>query len=147
MKVYLSHNFGARQTLRAMDAAIRQLGIETTSEWIHIPMEQKQEDRDNSYLAQNGQMDLVHTLMCEIFVYFADQFGETPGRGKYFELGAAVATSKMIIAISEDPSMRMRECVFLALPQITWVADELEAIRLLQNIYQTVNAHVASSQG
>lgn len=120
MTVYLSHNYSARKWLReSVTPRLRALGCRVTSRWISDHFESASE---------NALADISDLDSAAVVLVFADQFGQRPGRGKYFEFGYAVARGKRIIVIGREPYM-----VFYDLPGVTVVPDLDAAIRVLRS--------------
>ena len=122
MNIYVAHNFSAREWLPEVVHKIKVVGHHVTSTWIF----------DDAHAAggsrlSSAKVDLADIDQSSCIVLFVDQYGETPGKGKYFELGYAYAQQKRIILVGKDES-----CVFYWLPGIQRVADVEELIELLK---------------
>jgi nucleoside 2-deoxyribosyltransferase len=119
MRIYVAHNFAAREWLPTVIAQITEAGHESTSRWItdpsHVGVSQQ------AALADLGDIDRSNCL-----VLFVDQYGPTPGKGKYVELGYAYAQGKRIILVGKDT-----QNVFYALPGVERVADVPELLKKL----------------
>lgn len=121
MTIYLAHNYAARQWLRDIVVPrLIQLGHTITARWVMgTPEEHAAHERDRSLAALHDIEDLQ---MAELLLFFPNQVGDKPGRGKWVELGYALATDKPIGVIGTDHS-----CVFLHLPSIL-TFDELSKL-------------------
>ena len=122
MKIYIAHNFSAREWLPEVVHRIKVAGHHVTSTWIF----------DDAHAAggsrlTSAKVDLADIDQSSCIVLFTDQYGETPGKGKYFELGYAYAHQKRIILVGGDES-----CVFYWLPGIQRVENVEELIELLK---------------
>jgi nucleoside 2-deoxyribosyltransferase len=119
MRIYVAHNFAAREWLPTVIAQLTEAGHESTSRWItdpsHVGVSQQ------AALADLGDIDRSNCL-----VLFVDQYGPTPGKGKYVELGYAYAQGKRIILVGKDT-----QNVFYALPGVERVADVPELLKKL----------------
>ena len=122
MRIYVAHNFSAREWLPVVVHKIKAVGHHVTSTWIF----------DDAHAAggsrlSSAKVDLADIDQSSCIVLFTDQYGETPGKGKYFELGYAYAQKKRIILVGKDES-----CVFYWLPGIQRVENVEELIKLLK---------------
>lgn len=113
MKLYLAHNFAARDWLRTeVIPKIRLAGHRVQANWIindsHVDLNNKQ---------ASAQEDVDDIDGCDGLVLFVDQHGDRPGKGKYFELGFAYALGIDTFLIGKDDS-----CVFYSLPEMTQFA-------------------------
>jgi nucleoside 2-deoxyribosyltransferase len=119
MKVYLAHNFAAREWLKEFVIPyIEDYGHKVTSSWIT-------DDRHltPSYKTQSAVVDLQEIEEAGAIVFFADQFGFTPGEGKFVELGYAIRAGKIVIVVGGKD----KRCVFYNL-NIVRHADNLEEV-------------------
>lgn len=116
MKIYLAHNFAARDVLIPTIVLLERIGHEVTSTWItddsHI-------DRFNK--EKSALVDLIDIDRADAIVLYTDQYADRPGKGKFFELGYALAKGKQCYIIGRDDS-----CVFYALPSVTRIQDFTE---------------------
>lgn len=110
MKVYLAHNYAAKDWLKGIKVQFETAGITVTSRWINAdpydpyhPTTQREE----------AIKDVEDVLSADALILFTDNIGERPGRGKYVELGIAVASGKRILLVGKDQS----GCVFYHLPR------------------------------
>jgi nucleoside 2-deoxyribosyltransferase len=102
-KVYLAHNFDAREWLAGtVLPLLEQNGIKVTSRWITDDSHMM-----SIYNAQSARHDVDDIAEADCLVLFVDQFSDRPGRGKYVELGIAHAMRKTIILCGSDDS-----CIF-----------------------------------
>lgn len=112
MKIYIAHNYAARQDLRLVVSALLRYGHEITSRWI----------TDDSIVdgldAKTARMGLDDIDRAYALLLFTDNFGDRPGKGKYVELGYAIASGKKIFLIGQDTS-----CVFYHLPHLVRIQD------------------------
>src|SRR5665213_1277837 len=121
MKIYLAHNFSAREFLPSVVSLLTNLGFDCTSTWIFDDAHAK----GGSRLA-SAMVDLQDIDRSNYLVLFTDQYGATPGKGKYVELGYAYAKEKRIILVGTDES-----CVFYALPGVVHLKDVDDLIEYL----------------
>lgn len=112
MKIYIAHNFEARDWLKMeILPLLTSMGHTLTSDWI----------TDDSFLKrdmmrESAVADIRGIESADFILFFAYQFGEIPGRGKYFELGYAYARGNAIIVIGND--IEQQQCVFYHLPGV-----------------------------
>jgi hypothetical protein len=105
-KIYLAHNFSAREWLRDEVAPrLKDEGFEIASRWI--------DDLAGDDVS-NAQNDLIDVMRSDWFILFAEQHGDRPGRGKFIELGLAIAHRLRIIVIGPKSD----DCIFYHLPQV-----------------------------
>lgn len=119
MKIYLAHNFAARSWLPSVVAQLTEAGHESTGRWI----------TDDSHVGVSQHaacVDLLDIDKSNCFVLFVSQYGPTPGKGKFVELGYAYAMGKRIILVGEE-----NDNVFYALPGIERVKDVPELLKKL----------------
>ena len=125
MKVYLAHNYAAKESLRAIKKALEAAGIVVTSRWIDA-------DPSDPYalavLRDEAQKDVADVLRADAIVHFTDNFGDRPGRGKYVELGLAIAFDKRILLIGHEHV----GCVFYQLPQMEHYPAEMTTSDLIK---------------
>ncbi len=118
MKLYLAHNFSAREALRNKTVPkLEKMGHTVQARWI------TELDHEKDGPAAEAIKDLVDLKQCDALVFFADQFGDRPGRGKYVEFGYALALNKKIFIVGDD-----HNCVFYDLPgyNIQWILEPEE---------------------
>lgn len=111
MKIYLAHNFEARESLKQTATLLKSLGHEVTSSWIQT---------EPPYLkghAYYANMDLHDIDRADAILHFVNNFGEKSGKGKYIELGYAIAKEKRIFLFGTTD----QDCVFYHLPQVIWL--------------------------
>ena len=121
-EIYLAHNFAAREWLPKVVDRLMQAGHLCTSAWIF----------DDSHahggtMLESAMADLQGLDQAQVLVLFTDQYGDRPGKGKYAELGYALAKEKKVFLVGEDSG-----CVFYALPGITQVRDVDELLGALK---------------
>jgi nucleoside 2-deoxyribosyltransferase len=105
MKVYLAHNYAAKDYLRTEVLPLMHAhGHLVTSRWILDAGDQPDESE--------AQKDLDDIRDADALVLFAEQFGPIPGRGKYIELGYALALG---LPASIVGGTSTNGCVFFAL--------------------------------
>lgn len=124
MKVYLAHNYAARGWLKQVVPMFEAAGHEVTSRWITSVKDLPKDEAD---------MDLEDIQRSDALVFFAEQFGHKPGKGKFFELGYALALDEeyvnecgksriRVIIVGKDDS-----CVFYSLfIQVDTIEDAIE---------------------
>jgi nucleoside 2-deoxyribosyltransferase len=108
MKLYLAHNFAARDWLLAsVIPALQAAGHKVIARWItddsHVDPKNKRHSAED---------DVADIERVDALILFVDQYGERPGRGKLFELGYAYGIGVKVFLIGIDES-----CVFYALPE------------------------------
>lgn len=110
--LYLAHNYNAKGYLASeVVPQFQALGIDVTSRWCQ-GVAKKEE-----FPCDDAQMDLDDIDKADGIVLFTEQFGPTPERGKFLELGYAIAKKKAIYLVGYDS--KPKDCVFYALPGIT----------------------------
>lgn len=110
MKIYLAHNLAARGALVPIVDMIEKMGHEVTSTWITKELNTEEE---------GAITDLADIDRSDALLLFIDQFGPTPGRGKYIEFGYALAKGKKCFIYGEDKE----SCCFFFLPQVTHIRN------------------------
>ncbi len=136
---YVAHNFAARLTVELKTAVntIEQNGIDVTSRWLSLvePVAAGSKSKLSSmFRASEAEIDRADIDAAEWLLFFADQVGKTPGRGKWFELGYAFAQGKKIIVISPRPKAELeQEMVFFALPGLRFATSVEEAILIMKS--------------
>lgn len=112
MKLYLAHNWAAREYLKKeILPTLMAAGHHTTSTWIT-------NTQDPARQAFNAEQDLADVREADALVHFSEQFGSTPGRGKYVELGYAVGIRKPVYVVGLGD-----ETIFYFLGDITRASD------------------------
>lgn len=112
MKIYLAHNFDAGPHLRDTIVPFYELhGHIITSRW--VKSWEGHSEKDNSQ--KNAVEDLEDIEEAGAIIFFATNFGDKPGRGKYVELGYALRAGKICIVM--DAKLNPG-CVFYSLPNI-----------------------------
>lgn len=122
MNIYVAHNFAARSWLPEVMDLIQKAGHRCTSTWVVDDAHAK-----TGKMVDSAFVDLRDIDRSACLVLYVDQYGDTPGKGKYFELGYAYAQQKRIILVGSD-----NHCVFYYLPGITRVENTDELIELLK---------------
>ena len=128
MKLYLAHNFEARNYLRERVDAGAFGKHEITSSWIRDGKHSDGSDRSLSALT-----DWQDLNRADVVVVFMEQFGEKPGKGKFWEWGAANALGKYLILVGKS------DCVFWYLhPRFNnqFVVDGIEGALKIVNTLQ-----------
>ena len=115
MTIYLAHNFAARAWLkRHVIPKIEELRHIVTAEWItddsHLSHEKQRE---------SAEADVRNITQADAFILFTDPFSDRHGKGKFMELGIALALGKRIFLCGDD----LTSSVFYYLPQITRCAS------------------------
>lgn len=120
MKVYIAHNFAAREWLRdEIKPLVESAGHAITSRWIW-------EDVHTLPRDQNAVDDVEDLRAASTVIVFVDQYSDRPGKGKFVEWGLAIGFGKRVILVGVDAS-----CVFYHLPNMRRVATIHEAIPLI----------------
>jgi len=128
LKIYISHNYAARDWLRELVVPyFEKQGHSICARWITEP--EASNNNTTDWLARNldATKDLQDIDACDVFIYYVEQYGATPGKGKHTELGYALALNKRIIAI--NPKLDYGN-VFVCASGIKTVMDELAVITL-----------------
>jgi len=108
MKIYIAHNFAAREWLKLTVDTLRSLGHEVTSTWIWEDWHQ-----NNGLGRECAIQDLLDIDQADALLLFIDQYGDSHGRGKYVEFGYAYAKGKKCYLIGDGLG-----CVFYNLPRV-----------------------------
>jgi hypothetical protein len=98
-------------------------GITVYSRWIN----NKDTDERFDDLRADALRDLEDIDKSQAFIHFTGDYDGRPGKGKFFELGYAVRSGKIIILVGDN----LKDCVFYALPHVRKANDIVEAIRFL----------------
>lgn len=107
-RVYTAHNYIARDfILTEIKPILEAKGHSITSRWLT-------ENFPNTL--ESAVMDLEDIEKSDALILFIDQFGPTPGRGKYLELGYAIRAGKKCILVGEH----FESCVFYKLPSLRY---------------------------
>lgn len=125
MKVYLAHNYAAKESLRAVKAALEAAGIIVTSRWIDANPE---DPYSPITMREEAENDVADVLRADAVVHFTDNFGDRPGRGKYVELGLAVGFDKRVLLVGHEQS----GCVFYHLKQMEHYPAEITTSDLIK---------------
>lgn len=124
MKIYLAHNYIAREILPATIKILEQRGHHVTSRWITQDSHSDPEQKKQSALA-----DIHDVERADALILFADQYGPRPGRGKWVELGYALGQGKLVVVVGGDGG-----CIFTHLSEVylKTVSSLEEAIEYLE---------------
>ena len=120
MKVYLAHNYEARDWLaEKIVPELEAAGIEVTSSWIKKakPIDPYHPDLQRTEAIQ----DIEDVRRADVIALFTNQFGKRPGRGKYVELGIALALDKTVILVGSAATNA--DTVFYYMPSIIKVSS------------------------
>ena len=105
MKIHLASRFEDRFRMREVRSELMSIGHVVTSQWLEHGMEVTSLDPLKD-LHEEASKDLRNVNEANIFVLFNDHKG---GKGRWVELGFALALNKHIIVIGP------KNCVFLHL--------------------------------
>jgi len=111
MRIYLAHNFKARWWLRDYVSLLEKMGHEVTSRWISQNYTQSRTPEIEQRIALEDLQDISRA---DALILFTDQYGDTPGKGKFIEYGYAYALGKKIYLHGKD----FESCVFYYLPDV-----------------------------
>lgn len=110
MKIYLAHNFKARWWLRDYIKLLERAGHIVTSSWIVDDSHcESGHSRATSAISDFNDIDASDAL-----ILFTDQYGDSPGKGKYMEFGYALAKGKKVYIHGLDTT----SSVFYHLPDV-----------------------------
>lgn len=87
IRVYLAHNYEARDTLRGLVPRFAEKNLEICARW--VTNEGGEEDRSPLALKSYAEADIEDIDRAHVVVYFIERFNGKPGLGKHFELGYA----------------------------------------------------------
>ena len=105
MKIYIAHNFAARESLLpSIVSTLEKWGHEITSQWLVC---------QKGAMPETATMDIEDVDRADAILFFTEQYGPTPGRGKYFELGYAYASGKTVFILGKADN-----CIFFRLPKV-----------------------------
>lgn len=112
MKIYLAHNYAARDFLRNEIKPYLELEFShvITSRWLT----DNHSDRSFEKQKQFAEIDLYDIFVADAIVLFVDQYGDRPGTGKYIEFGAAHCMNKKLYVIGS----RCEDSVFFFLKDV-----------------------------
>ena len=129
--VYLAHNFAAKKVLETFVPHFNSFNIVATSRWVtRTPYNlEKHMTREGEAMMDKQDIDSADAI-----IFFTDQFGDTPGRGKFWELGYAYGHGKLCVLVGED----MESCVFYHLPTMVKVKSIEEAIEVIRTRFHLV---------
>lgn len=132
--VYLAANFAARVQLRQFRDQINKTGVlRVTSNWLDVPTDLKLR---NSTRKQDADIDKKDMENADFMIFYADQIGWTPGRGKYWELGffTSIRGQENVFVISANKEQAIADMVFLALYD-NWFSTEQEVFKYIEKAY------------
>lgn len=119
MKIYLAHNFAARDYLKeSIVPSLEARGHKITSRWIFNDEHLKV---DNDYQELSAIEDIQDIDDADALILFSQQYSERPARGKYVELGYALGRRKKVFVYGP------KDCVFYYHPGVQhfYELDEL----------------------
>lgn len=90
-RVYLAHNYEAREYLRTLVPKFEEQGLEISARW--VTNAEGEEDRSPSALKLYAETDIEDIDRAHTVIYFIEQFNGRPGLGKHFELGYAYGSN------------------------------------------------------
>jgi nucleoside 2-deoxyribosyltransferase len=127
VKIYLAHNFEAGPWLVANVAPLLMAaGHVVTSSWISNAPPYGSAEAD-------AVKDLKDLTEADAILFFGDNFGPKPGRGKYVEFGFALRCGKKIVVLSDDKDIRQR-CIFYNLPNVVIAKTVAEVLSILPKV-------------
>ena len=127
MKIYLAHNYAAQSYCRMIRKLVIALGHKVTSRWID------EEGAIDSNVAANICIEDMQSA--DVIIHFAEQKGETPGEGKFVELGWGLGRGKKLVVIGEG------RCVFYAVPNIRKYKDVMSWLESLVEERDEINVN------
>lgn len=116
MRIYIAHNFEARIELRKTVELLESLGHTVTSRWI------KDDSIFERSMIVNSLYDISDIICSDVLIFFSDNYGDKPGKGKYVELGYALAKGKRIFIVGQNNN----SCIFYSLCEHVKTFEELE---------------------
>lgn len=129
MKIYLAHNFEAREWLREGLKEGLWKGHEITSRWIIDGPHSDGTDR-----VLSAHTDLEDIDKADYLVLFLDSFRNQSGREKWFEFGYALAKHKLILLLGEDKSCVFTNLDDLRIYKLSAFASQERLLGLLENM-------------
>ena len=139
MKVYLAAKYNRRFALRKLRDALKERGIEVTSQWI----DNAEESKSAHHAAQ---MDIDDVTRADALVFFGEPTGsKNTGGGRWFEFGYAYAIGLRLLVVRDIEGY---ESVFTELndiPDIRIDYSEVEdenfftSIEIVDAIHQIVD--------
>lgn len=123
--IYIAHNFSAALWVRFnVVPKLTMAGWSVCSTWHNM------DPSSPELVDKEGAIQCINDLQkANVLILFAEQFSDTPGRGKYVEMGYAIATGKLVAVIVERSDDM--NCVFFHHPNVmvfATVEDVLQAI-------------------
>lgn len=100
MIFYVSHNYAAKYQpfLPSFIEGLKEQGHLCNSRWLDVP--------PGHYSFEEQQTHAMHDLLdvsgCDYLIHFSDKVGEKCGRGKFVEVGYALAIGKRILVCGND---------------------------------------------
>lgn len=119
-RVYIAHNFAAREEMIKIAVDLTARGHKVTSRWIYHGLVWGEEEGAVACLEDLEKSDDL--------LLFAQNYGRVPGRGKYIEFGFSLRAGKRCIVICPNEA---DSCVFFHLPNVRVVDTYDEALPLL----------------
>lgn len=95
MKIYLAHNYDAQKYLADIVVPLlTEFNHVTTSRWIECA-----DDSNTGNREQNALNDIEDIRRSDFLMFFSDDYMGESGKGKWFELGFAMALGKSVVII------------------------------------------------
>lgn len=120
-KVYFAHNFSAQSFLRtSVLDQVTNAGLEVTSSWLYGSVLGVHSGPELwAKYEHNAKVNKFDVERSDVLFFFAHQYGNTPGRGKYIEFGIALGNGIPIVWINDAPvtvtdDLR-KQCIFYEL--------------------------------
>jgi hypothetical protein len=99
MKIYLSHNYAAREWLNEhVKPILEAVGYSINARWLKGFHTDRAEEMQQKYAHE----DLMDVIESNIIIFFCDQFGERQGKGKFIELGVALTKSMKVWIVGQS---------------------------------------------
>lgn len=122
MNIYIAHNYAAKQMLlETVVPLLESNGHFVTSRWI--------KNTEIGIAQDDAVKDLMDIGYANTLIFFANQYGINPGRGKYIELGYALRDGKRCIVVGNEEDKK--GCIFYNLPTIRFVSTIVEALKYI----------------
>ena len=86
MRVYIAAKFEARDVMKGIRARVREMGHECLCRWMDIETDETQNEKK---ALREAEVDLIELSRTDVLVI--DEVVNESGRGKYVELGYALA--------------------------------------------------------
>lgn len=95
MKIYLAHNYDAQKYLADIVVPLlAEFNHVTTSRWLECT-----DDSNTGNREQNALNDIEDIRRSDFLMFFSDDYMGESGKGKWFELGFAMALGKSVVII------------------------------------------------